>query len=89
MKTSIVRKISGSLKIPQKHLEVPKRNEISQLRERKVSWTLIDGEIDEIHWSSTDGCRKWAKRFLTIGNIIAICVSICILMSASYFCLAR
>ena len=58
-------------------------------RERKKSWKLIDGEIDEISWSSNDGCRKWLKRLLTIGNILVITTSICILFSSSYFCIRR
>lgn len=76
MNSSIVRKASLIAGIPQSktHLEVPKVSQ--QLRSRKTSWTLIDGEVDEIHWSTSDGCRKWAKRLLTIGNILAIIISI-------------
>ena len=57
--------------------------------ERKKSWKLIDGEVEEIQWSSNDGCRKWIKRLLTIGNILAIAASICILFSVSYLCFTR
>ena len=57
--------------------------------ERKTSWKLIDGEAEEIPWSSNDGCRRWIKRLLTIGIILAITTSICILFSVSYLCFTR
>ena len=57
--------------------------------QRKKSWKLIDGEIDEMYWSPNDGCRKWFKRFLTMGNILVIIASIGILFSASYLCFSR
>ena len=65
------------------------RNTAEQVLERQRSWKLIDGSIDEIHWSSTDDCWRWLKRFLTIGNIGVVTVCFCLLMGSSYVCFSR
>ena len=89
--TRIVRKPSFAVRFDIDHSitekSYPERSR--RLRERKKSWKLIDGEVEDIQWSSNDGCRKWIKRLLTIGNILAIATSICILFSVSYLCFTR
>ena len=89
--THIVRKPSFAVRFDIDHSitekSFPERSR--HLRERKKSWKLIDGEVEDIQWSSNDGCRKWIKRLLTIGNILAIATSICILFSVSYLCFTR
>lgn len=89
--TCIVRKPSFAVRFDVDH-SIPEKSfpdRSRKLGERKKSWKLIDGEVEEIQWSSDDGCRKWIKRLLTIGNIIAIAASICILLSVSYLCFTR
>ena len=60
-----------------------------QIVESHKSWKLIDGSVEEIHWSSADDCWKWIKRFLTLGNIGVIAVCFCLLMGTTYVCFRR
>ena len=60
-----------------------------QVIENHKSWKLIDGSVEEIHWSSADDCWKWIKRFLTLGNIGVIAVCFCLLMGTTYVCFRR
>ena len=91
MGSHIVRKPSIAVRFDIDHSMSEKSYAVRtrKLGERKKSWKLIDGEVEDIQWSSNDGCRKWIKRFLTIGNILAIAASICILFSVSYLCFTR
>ena len=58
-------------------------------RKVKKSWTLIDGSVEVIGYSSTDDCWIWIRRFLTIGNIGVIAVCLCFLIGSSYLCFKR
>ena len=57
--------------------------------ERQKSWKLIDGEVDEIRWSSNDGWWKWIKRLLSIANLLVVGVCFGLLISTCYFAMSR
>ena len=60
-----------------------------ELLKRKPSWKWIDGPEDDVDLSSEDGCCKWIKRFLTMGNIGVIIVCGCLLLASSIVCFRK
>ena len=59
------------------------------LLKRKPSWKWIDGPENQVDLSSEEGCCKWIKRFLTIGNIGVIIVCGCLLLASSIVCFKK
>ena len=74
--------------IRKKWKEAAKRSRFRSIKAKK-SWTLIDGSVEPIGYSSSDDCWRWVKRLLTIGNIGVITMCLCLLIGSSYFCFRR
>ena len=90
-KKKLLKLPSGREETDEQHNNIGKKWKAAarKTRRAKTSWKLIDGSEEKIGWSSSDDCWKWIKRLLTIGNIAAILVFLCLLTSSSYFCLTR
>ena len=70
--------------------ELPKESSNVLLkRKESISWKWIDGPEDDVDLSSEDGCCKWIKRFLTMGNVGVIIVCGCLLLASSIVCFKK
>ena len=56
---------------------------------RSLKWIIGETSDEADLVSQDDGCCKWIKRFLTIGNIVVIMACFCLLIASFVVCFRK